>query len=162
TLLAQEGASRVRPGCNRPITICDGESECISRIAIESRCRGCFLTVSFGPAMELRQIRYFVSVARHGSFTRAATDLRVVQPALSQQIKRTEKELTLQLFDRRGSTLALTPAGSAFLRRAETILADVNMAITEMRGFSEATTGRVAVGAMFTLNGGALNFPALF
>jgi DNA-binding transcriptional LysR family regulator len=112
--------------------------------------------------MELRQIRYFASVARHGSFTRAATDLHVVQPALSQQIKRLEKELNLQLFDRRGSNLALTPAGSAFLRRAETILADVNMAITEMRGFSEATTGRVAVGAMFTLNGGALNFPALF
>ena len=112
--------------------------------------------------MELRQVRYFLSVAKHRSFTRAAAELFVVQPALSQQIKRLEHELGVELIDRRGGQVTLTLAGMTFLRRAEVILSDVNIALSEMRGFSEATTGRVALGAMFTLNNGAVDFPNLF
>lgn len=107
-------------------------------------------------------MRYFLSVARHRSFTKAAAELFVVQPALSQQIKRLEQELGVQLIDRRGGQVTLTLAGTTFRRRAEAILADVNIALAEMRGFSEAATGRVAFGAMFTLNGGAIDFPELF
>jgi DNA-binding transcriptional LysR family regulator len=112
--------------------------------------------------MELRQVRYFLSVAKHRSFTRAAAELFVVQPALSQQIKRLEHELGVELIDRRGGQVALTLAGITFKRRAEVILSDVNIALSEMRGFSEATTGRVAFGAVYTLNGGAIDFPELF
>ena len=112
--------------------------------------------------MELRQVRYFVSVAKCQSFTRAAAELHVVQPALSQQVKRLEHELGVDLLDRRGGQVGLTPAGTTFLHRAEIILANASMAIAEMRGYSEATTGRVAVGAIFTLNGGAVDLPALF
>ncbi len=107
-------------------------------------------------------MRYFLSVAKHRSFTKAAAELFVVQPALSQQIKRLERELGVELIDRRGGQVTLTLAGITFKRRAEVILADVNIALSEMRGFSEATTGRVAFGAMYTLNGGAVDFPELF
>jgi DNA-binding transcriptional LysR family regulator len=112
--------------------------------------------------VELRQVRYFLSVAKHRSFTRAAAELYVVQPALSQQIKRLERELGVDLFDRRGGHVALTTAGVSFQRRAEAIVMDVNVAVAEMRGFSTATTGRVAVGAMTTLSSGAIDFPTLF
>src|SRR4051812_45392015 len=112
--------------------------------------------------MELRQVRYFLSVARHGSFTKAAAQLHVVQPALSQQVKRLEQELGVELLDRRGGQVTVTTAGAAFLRRAEAILAEVNVATAEMRGFASATMGRVQLGALFTLSDGALNFPALF
>jgi DNA-binding transcriptional LysR family regulator len=112
--------------------------------------------------MELRQVRYFLAVARHGSFTRAAAQLHVVQPALSQQIKRLEQELGVELLDRRGGQVTVTTAGAAFLRRAESILAEVNVATAELRGFATATTGRVQLGALYTLSDGALNFPSLF
>src|SRR4051794_38773271 len=111
--------------------------------------------------MELRQVRYFLAVAKHGHFTRAAAELSIVQPALSQQIKRLEQELGLELFERRTGQVTLTVAGAAFLRRAERILAEVDLAQAELRDLSSAASGRVALGAMYSLSSGALDFPSL-
>lgn len=59
-----------------------------------------------------RHINYFLAVAEHGSFTRAASALHVSQPALSQQIRQLEESLGVPLFDRSGRTIRLTDADS--------------------------------------------------
>ena len=72
--------------------------------------------------MELRHLRYFVAVADAGSVSRAATQLRVTQPALSRQIRDLETELGLPLFDRVGRRLQLTAAGETLLARTRDVL----------------------------------------
>ena len=73
--------------------------------------------------MELRQVRYFLAVAESRHFGRAAEQLHVVQPAVSQQISRLERELGVRLLDRNTRNVSLTTAGSAFLDPAREIIA---------------------------------------
>ena len=61
--------------------------------------------------MELRHIRYFLTVAEEGSFTKAAEKLCIAQPPLSRQIRDLEEELGTQLFIRKAKGLALTESG---------------------------------------------------
>ena len=61
--------------------------------------------------MDLKQIEYFVQIADLGSFSRAASVLRVAQPALSRQVRALEVELRQPLFDRNGRGVTLTEAG---------------------------------------------------
>lgn len=72
--------------------------------------------------MELQQLRYFSSVARHRNFTRAAEECRVSQPALSIQIKKLESELGGPLFHRQGRTIVLTNVGKRLEGRAKSLL----------------------------------------
>ncbi|SYU08584.1 cyn operon transcriptional activator [Klebsiella pneumoniae] len=58
-----------------------------------------------------RHLNYFIAVAEHGGFTRAAAILHVSQPALSQQIRQLEETLGVRLFDRSGRNTCLTDAG---------------------------------------------------
>jgi LysR family transcriptional regulator, transcription activator of glutamate synthase operon len=96
--------------------------------------------------MELRQLRTAVTIARRLSFTAAADELAVAQPALSQQIAALERELGVRLFDRTNRRVALTDAGRAFVARAERIVADADAAAVEMSAYAGGLRGRVVVG----------------
>lgn len=98
--------------------------------------------------MELTQLTYFCAVAGVGGFRKACANLRVSQPALSQQIKRLEAELGVELFDRGNRPIALTDAGALFYERAQQLLADVELTVSEVREFSGEFRGKVVLGAM--------------
>ena len=94
--------------------------------------------------MELRQLKYFISVANHGSFTAAAEELHVSQPALGTQVKKLEEELNVNLFDRNFHGVELTQAGSRFLSHAKDILEKIDFAshdISEFQGKVEGVVG---------------------
>lgn len=78
--------------------------------------------------LELRHLRYFTAVAEELNFTRAASLLKIAQPALSQQIRQLEARLGVTLFERR-PRVSLTPAGAAFLPAARRALAQVRQAV---------------------------------
>jgi LysR family hydrogen peroxide-inducible transcriptional activator len=102
--------------------------------------------------VELRQVRYFVAVAHEQHFTRAALALGIAQPALSQQLRTLERELGVTLLQRTSRRVRLTPAGEAFLARAEQLLADADRAQREMEVFAGLGRGRLAVGVIPSLN----------
>jgi DNA-binding transcriptional LysR family regulator len=89
--------------------------------------------------VELRQLEYFVAVAKYRHFGRAAEAVYVTQPALSQQVQRLEAELGIALLRRTSRGVELTPAGEDLLGRAEQILAEV----TEARGAMDEHAGVV-------------------
>lgn len=99
-----------------------------------------------------RHTHYFLAVAEHHGFTRAAAALHVSQPALSQQIRQLEETLGVQLFDRSGRTTRLTDAGEVYLRYAHSALQALEegkRAIHDVEDLSRGTL-RVAVTPTFT------------
>src|ERR1044072_1193906 len=78
--------------------------------------------------MELRQLRYFVTLADELHFGRAAAREHIVQSALSQQLQRLERSLGVLLVERTTRHIALTPPGTRFLADARQILAQVQRA----------------------------------
>ncbi len=95
--------------------------------------------------MELRQLRYFVTLAEELHFGRAAAREHIVQSALSQQLQRLERELGVRLLDRSTHHVGLTSAGAAFLVEARQILDQVERAARVARSAAE-TSSRLRVG----------------
>jgi DNA-binding transcriptional LysR family regulator len=86
--------------------------------------------------MELKQLTYFLSVAEHLSFSRAAEALFISQPALSYQISTLEKELNTKLFIRNSRNVHITPAGGALIPLARATLQSVeNISVAAQNGF---------------------------
>ncbi|MFM0225349.1 transcriptional regulator CynR [Paraburkholderia dipogonis] len=102
--------------------------------------------------MLLRHIRYFLAVAEHRNFTRAAEALHVSQPTLSQQIKQLEDTLRVQLLDRSGRTIQLTDVGTAYVRYAQRALQDLEAGKRAIHDVQELSRGslRLAMTPTFT------------
>ncbi|MFW0765262.1 transcriptional regulator CynR [Trabulsiella odontotermitis] len=102
--------------------------------------------------MLFRHIHYFLAVAEHQGFTRAAAALHVSQPALSQQIKQLESLLGVQLFDRSGRNTRLTDAGEVYLRYARNALQALEEGKRAIHDVEDLSRGslRVAVTPTFT------------
>src|SRR5690606_30159202 len=96
--------------------------------------------------VELRHLRYFVTVAEELSFTRAAARLHTAQPSLSQQIRQLEKELGVKLLDRSRHHVAVTNAGRIFLQQAKDILLRVDHAGRLARQAADGRAGDLSVG----------------
>ena len=102
--------------------------------------------------MLLRHIRYFLAVAEHQNFTRAAEALHVSQPTLSQQMKQLEDTLGAQLLDRTGRTIRLTDAGEAYAQYARRALQDLDAGKRAIHDAQDLTRGdlRLAMTPTFT------------
>ena len=94
--------------------------------------------------LDLRLVRYFVVVADHRHFGRAATALRVAQPSLSRQIRRLEQQLGARLLDRTPQGTRLTGAGEVFLPAAKALLRSAARAAAQTR--AAAQPSRIAIG----------------
>ena len=94
--------------------------------------------------VDLRLVRYFVAVADHRHFGRAATALRVAQPSLSRQIRRLEQQLGARLLDRTPQGTRLTEAGEVFLPAAKALLRSASRAVAETR--AAAQPSRITIG----------------
>ncbi|WP_083196904.1 LysR family transcriptional regulator [Rhizobium sp. AC27/96] len=96
--------------------------------------------------IELRHLRYAVTVADEGHITRAAERLGIQQPPLSQQIRNLEDLVGATLFQRLPRGVALTEAGRTFVDRARIILQDVDLAVEATRRNARGEEGSLAIG----------------
>src|SRR5271170_1695666 len=101
--------------------------------------------------MELKQLEYFRHVAELGSFTRAASFLSVVQPALSRQVRQLEVELGQNLFERNGRGVVLTDAGTRLLEHTRGILTQIGRARQELEDQRNGDSGHFTLGLPPTL-----------
>lgn len=96
--------------------------------------------------MELRHLRYFITVAELLNFTKSAAKLHVAQPALSRQIHDLEEELGVVLFERSSRYVRLTAAGKAFVTEARTVLQSAEVAAQTARAFATGERGELHIG----------------
>jgi DNA-binding transcriptional LysR family regulator len=109
--------------------------------------------------VNLNQVQIFCAVARHLSFSMAAEELFITQPAVSQQVKALERQLNVKLFERVGNKLFLTEAGERVLTHGQAMLtsrAEMEQTLAMLRGSGR---GRLALGANTT--GGMYVAPAI-
>ena len=96
--------------------------------------------------MNINQLKYFVSVAEHQSFTKAATQYFISQTAITQQIHALEESIGLKLIDRSTRPISLTPGGNVFFAEAKSILAHMDIAVWRSREASTGLMGTLRVG----------------
>lgn len=98
--------------------------------------------------MDLRQLKYFLTIAQEGQVTRAAKLLNMEQPPLSRQLKLMEEELGVKLFDRGGKGLTLTPSGELLKQKAESLLLQFDESMREVKGMEEGVRGVLSIGSV--------------
>jgi DNA-binding transcriptional LysR family regulator len=108
-------------------------------------------------AFTLRQLQFFVAAAEAGSVTGAARALSISQSSITEAIRALEDDLGVLLFDRQARGLLITHKGSAFLRHARTILADVASARAAFRDEAESAPGRLSLGVTSLVAGYVLS-----
>ena len=96
--------------------------------------------------MDLRVLRYFLTVAKEQSFTKAAHQLNITQPTLSRQLAALEDELGATLFERGGHSINLTSEGQLLKRRALEIVDLEDKIVSEFKGDNESIEGKITIG----------------
>ena len=96
--------------------------------------------------MNLRVLRYFLTVAKEQSFTKAAEQLNLTQPTLSRQLAALEEELGAKLFDRGGRSITLTGEGVLLKRQALEIVEMEDKILSEFKGSQEFMEGTITIG----------------
>ena len=96
--------------------------------------------------MDLRVLRYFLTVAKEQSFTKAARQLHITQPTLSRQLAALEEELGTALFDRSGHSITLMEKGILLKRRALEIIDLEDQIVEEFKGSEEVIEGKITIG----------------
>src|ERR1700716_1011184 len=109
--------------------------------------------------MELRQLEYFIAVAEEANFTRASERVHVAQSGVSAQIRRLERELGQELFDRTRGAVRLTEVGAAMLPYARSALDAVAGARATVDELAGLVRGHVSVGMIVARS--ALDLPEL-
>ncbi len=104
------------------------------------------------PSIELRHLRAFLTVAETSNFTRAAERLGVTQPNISVQIRELEAALGVQLFQRLGQKVALSPAGRAFHPRALLVMAKLSDACQSVQQAGGEVAGHLVLAVVPLLN----------
>ena len=97
-------------------------------------------------AMELRHLRYFLAVGEALSFTKAAAQLRVAQPALSRQVQDLEEEIGVDLFKRSPRGVTITAEGRLFLNLARDLLKRADESVDQVRSLAQGHFGELHVG----------------
>lgn len=98
--------------------------------------------------MDIRQLRYFLTIAEEGQISSAARKLRMAQPPLSQQLKQLEEELGARLVDRGPRSLQLTEAGAILRSRAQEILELTDATAREIRDLAKGMNGTLTIGTV--------------
>jgi LysR family transcriptional regulator, nitrogen assimilation regulatory protein len=102
--------------------------------------------------MDFRSLRYFVHVAEARSFSKAAVQLRIAQPALSRQIRKLEDEVGIELILRTRRQLELTDAGVLLLQRAHSLLRQVAQTTDDVRAHGSRVQGTITLGVSPTIS----------
>ena len=97
------------------------------------------------------RLKVFRAVARHLNFRRAAEELLLTQPAVTLQVKTLEQQLGVQIFDRSGPRISLTPAGAVLLEFADKIDHLESAALEALSPYSDAPRGELRIGASLTI-----------
>ncbi|WP_097014349.1 LysR family transcriptional regulator [Anaerocolumna aminovalerica] len=107
--------------------------------------------------MDIKQLKYFLTIAEEGQITSAAKKLNMAQPPLSQQLKLLEEELGVKLVERGSRHLKLTDTGKILMNRARQILELTNSAVKEVKDFSKGLQGTLSIGTVSSSGATLLN-----
>ena len=98
--------------------------------------------------IRLLELEYFATVCEKLNFTKAAEQLNISQPSLSQKIRFLEHEFGAELFLRSGKKVYITPSGEILLRHARRIFSEINLAQSMIKELKDARTGKITIGYM--------------
>ncbi len=103
-----------------------------------------------GEQLDLRQLRYFQTIAREGQITRAAKKLHMAQPPLSQSLKALETELGVRLMERNGRKMELTDAGVILYQKTNHLFDYMEETMTEVKDIGGGIKGTLSIGCVKT------------
>lgn len=98
--------------------------------------------------MDIKQLKYFYTIAEEGQITNAAKRLHIAQPPLSYQLKSLENELGVKLVERGSRHIKLTDAGIMLYKRAKQILSLTESTVDELKDFKKGTYGTLSIGTV--------------
>lgn len=96
--------------------------------------------------MDIRHLQYFLEVARHNSFTKAAQALYITQPTISKMVRNLEEEIGVELFERVGKRVSLTDAGWVLFSQAEVMVKSFENMTVHINELMDLKRGRLRIG----------------